>query len=65
MGRPEKRAKAFVDEMSRISNFRHFDREVREAYFSQGYREAIADALREVRKLCNVRQVIEKLEEML
>lgn len=51
--------------MSRISNFRHFDREVREAYYSQGYREAIAEALSEVRKLCNVRQVIEKLEEML
>lgn len=51
--------------MSRHNRFTRNDREVREAYYSQGYREAIAEALSEVRKLCNVRQVIEKLEEML
>lgn len=62
---PEKKAKAIVDKMSRINNFSHFDREVREAYYSQGYREAIADALSEVRKLCNQRQVLEMLEGML
>ena len=65
MGRPEKRAKEIVNLMSRSNHFTRKDRAVREAYYSQGYREAIADALSEVRKLCNVRQVIEKLEGML
>jgi hypothetical protein len=62
MRTPEKKAKAFVDEMSRIRNFSRNDREVREAYYSQGYRKAILDALGEVRKLCNQKQVVEMLE---
>lgn len=62
---PEKKAKAIVDKMSRINNFSHFDREVREAYYESGYRDAIFDALHQVRKLCNQRQVLEMLEGML
>lgn len=51
--------------MSRSNHFTRKDRAVREAYYSQGYREAIAEALREVRKLCNQKQAVETLEEML
>lgn len=65
MGRPEKRARELVNLMSRSNHFTRKDRAVREAYYSQGYREAVMDALREVRKRCNQKQVVEMLEGML
>ena len=64
MGRPEERAREIVNQMSRYNLFTRKDKEVREAYYATGYREAIVDVLKEVRELCNVRQVIETLEGM-
>lgn len=63
---PEKRAMEMVAKIEKAMGLElsNYDRNISEAYFSQGYREAILDVLCEVRKLCNVRQVIEKLEEL-
>ena len=65
MNIPGKKAKAFVDSMAKYNKFSRNEREVREAYYESGYRDAIFDALRQVRKLRNQRQVLEMLEGML
>lgn len=40
-------------------------RDIREAYYAQGYREALAELRNEIHRLADVRQVIELIDEWL
>lgn len=64
MNTPERKAREFVGAVESISDreFTQSERELKESYFEEGYRTALYEALTDVRKLCNVRQVIETLE---
>lgn len=66
MRTPEKKAKETVAKIEKAMGLElsNYERNIREAYYEQGYREAILDALEEVRKLCNQKQVVEMLEEL-
>ena len=61
----EARDMTLVDDMEKVAGLTAEEREIREAYYEQGFNAALIEVRKRVRALCNVRQVLEELDSML
>ena len=66
MKRTERKASEYVELVAKNGKYMsEFEKATRRLYYEKGYKEALEDARREVKKLANVRQVAGLLDEWL